>query len=111
MTQQKIPNDFKAEKEFPKEDIKEVVIKKSLSYQVSSGLKEEIYEMIFSKTADQVTLRKWVEGWLPQIRASADLTSSNKFKDALKKGVPIEVRGEVWEHFLGNDLKVNDSLY
>ena len=67
--------------------------------------------MIFSKTQDQVTLRKWVDGWLPQIRASADLTNSKSFKDALKKGVPIEVRGEAWEHFIGNDLKVNEQLY
>ena len=62
---QKIPQDFNAKKENTQEIKKEVYIKKSLSYQVSSGLKEEIYEMIFSKTADQATLRKWVEGWLP----------------------------------------------
>jgi len=40
---------------------------KSLSeaYKVSSGLKEEIYEMIFSRTQDQSYLRKWVDTLLP----------------------------------------------
>ena len=64
--------------------------------------------MIFSKTGDQTALRKWVEGWMPQIRASVDLPSSRSFTDALRKGVPAEVRGEVWEHFIGNDIKVNE---
>ena len=25
--------------------------------------------------------------------------------------MPIEVRGEVWEHFIGNDMRVNETLY
>ena len=79
----------------------------AMTYQMSSGLKEEIYEMIFSKTSDQALLRKWVDGWLPQIRANSDLSSSRGFKEALKRGVPIEVRGEAWEYFIGNDLRVN----
>ena len=78
---------------------------------MSSGLKEEIYEMIFSKTADQALLSKWVDGWLPQIKSNADLSSSRGFKDALKRGVPIEVRGEAWECFIGNDLRANEQLY
>mmetsp|Transcript_37445 Transcript_37445/g.49243 ORF Transcript_37445/g.49243 Transcript_37445/m.49243 type:complete len:82 (-) Transcript_37445:736-981(-) len=67
--------------------------------------------MIFSKTQDQAQLRKWVESWLPQIRNNTDLTSSRGFRDALRKGVPIEVRGEAWESFIGNDLRVNEPLY
>ena len=78
---------------------------------MSSGLKEEIYEMIFSKTADQALLRKWVDGWLPQIKSNVDLSGSRGFKDALKRGVPIEVRGEAWESFIGNDLRANEQLY
>ena len=77
------------------------------TYQMSSGLKEEIYEMIFSKTADQAVLRKWIDSWLPQIRNNANLSGSRSFTEALKKGVPIEVRGEAWEYFIGNDLRVN----
>ena len=83
----------------------------SSNYRVSSGLKDEIYDMIFSKTGDQALLRKWVDGWLPQIRAGNDLSSSRGFKDALKKGVPLEVRGEAWQLFIGNDLRVNKQLY
>ena len=39
------------------------------------------------------------------------MKSSKTFKEALKKGVPIEARGEVWELIIGNDLRVNRSLY
>ena len=39
------------------------------------------------------------------------MSGSRSFKDALKKGVPIEVRGEAWECFIGNDLRVNQQLY
>ena len=53
-------------------------------------------------------LRKWIDGWLPQIRAEADLSGSRGFKEALKKGVPIEVRGEAWEYFIGNELRANE---
>ncbi len=75
---------------------------------MSSGMKEEIYEMIFSKSLDQTYLRKWVDQWLPQVRNKVDLTSTRGFRDALKKGVPMEVRGEAWEYFIGNDLRVNE---
>ena len=67
--------------------------------------------MIFSKTADQALLRKWVDGWLPQIKSNVDLSGNRGFKDALKRGVPIEVRGEAWESFIGNDLRANEQLY
>jgi len=39
------------------------------------------------------------------------LTSSRGFKEAVRKGVPMEVRGEAWEYFIGNDLRVNQQLY
>jgi hypothetical protein len=37
--------------------------------------------------------------------------SNRGFREALKRGVPIEVRGEVWEHLIGNDLRINETLY
>ena len=29
----------------------------------------------------------------------------------MKKGIPAEARGEVWDLFLGNDLRINPALY
>ena len=84
---------------------------KSAAYQISSGMKEEIQEMIFSKTPDSANLRKWIDSWLPQVKAGNDLSSSRGFKEAIKKGVPVEVRGEAWEQFIGNELRVNTQLY
>ena len=66
---------------------------------------------MFSKTQDKQNLKKWLDTLLPQIKSGADLKSSKTFKEALKKGVPVEARGEVWELIIGNDLRVNRSLY
>ena len=74
-------------------------------------MKEEIHELVFSQTADKALLKKWIENYIPQIGSNSDLISNRGFKDALKKGVPIEVRGEVWTAFIGNDLRINETLY
>lgn len=29
----------------------------------------------------------------------------------MKKGVPVEVRGEVWSHIIGNQLRISEFLY
>ena len=39
------------------------------------------------------------------------MTGNKSFKEALKKGIPIEVRGEVWAELLGNPLRVTIDLY
>ena len=39
------------------------------TYQRGDSFKDEVYEMIFNKTAEPAVLRKWVDGWLPQVRA------------------------------------------
>lgn len=63
------------------------------------------------KVHDKALVKKWVDVHLPLIRSKGDLAASKPFKEALKKGVPLEVRGEVWEALLGNELKVNLTLY
>lgn len=83
-------------------------------------MKEEIYvskiilvniylsqDMVATKNQDKVALKKWIDTQLPLIRNKADLAKSKPFKEALKKGVPLEVRGEVWEALIGNELRIN----
>jgi TBC1 domain family member 14 len=48
---------------------------------------------------------------LPLIRNKGDLAGNKNFKESLKKGVPLEVRGEVWEALIGNEQRVNLKLY
>jgi hypothetical protein len=36
---------------------------------------------------------------------------SKKFKEAIKKGVPSELRGEIWRQMIGNDLRITEKLY
>ena len=86
-------------------------IKRGNGYQVAPDIKEEIQELVFSKTQDKQNLKKWLDSYLPQLKTGADLKSSKSFKEALKKGVPLEARGEVWQLFIGNHLRVNRSLY
>ena len=45
------------------------------------------------------------------IRSKADLMQSKPFKEAIKKGVPLEIRGEVWEALIGNELRINMQFY
>jgi|688.fasta_scaffold221687_2 hypothetical protein len=63
--------------------------------------------MVATKNKDKPSLGKWVDTHLPMIRNKADLTKSKPFKEALKKGVPLEVRSEVWEALIGNELRIN----
>lgn len=60
---------------------------------------------------DKAVLKKWLDVHLPLIRSKGDLVGSKSFKEALKKGVPLEVRGEVWEALIGNEQRVNMPLY
>jgi|688.fasta_scaffold249606_2 hypothetical protein len=39
------------------------------------------------------------------------MLDNSSFKKDLKKGLPVEVRGEVWSAFIGNNLHVNPKLY
>jgi hypothetical protein len=34
-----------------------------------------------------------------------------KFKDALRKGVPSELRGQAWSTMIGNELRITEKLY
>lgn len=52
-----------------------------------------------------------MDTYLPQLKAGIDLSGSSRFKDALKKGVPVKVRGEVWTAFIGNAFRVNRNMY
>ena len=67
--------------------------------------------MMFNKTHDKQALKKWYETLIPQMKEGVDLKASKTFKAALKRGVPIEARGEVWEMIIGNDLRITSSLY
>lgn len=71
----------------------------------------DLQERMATKTHDKAMLKKWVEVHLPLIRNKGDLAGSKPFKEALKNSVPLEVRGEVWEALLGNELRVNMNLY
>jgi len=41
----------------------------------------------------------------------SELADNKKFKNDLKKGIPIEIRGEVWSHIIGNQLRISETLY
>jgi len=77
-------------------------------------MKESIHELVCARSGtDKTTLKKWVDQYIPQLKNGAlvDLLATKNFKESLKKGVPVEVRGEVWEHFIGNHLRITVSLY
>ena len=64
-----------------------------------------------ARSNDKTTLKKWVDVHLPLIRAKGDLQNNKQFKEALKKSIPIEMRGEVWDALIGNEQKVSLKLY
>jgi hypothetical protein len=36
---------------------------------------------------------------------------TKKFKEALKKGIPASLRGDIWQQMIGNDLRITQKLY
>jgi hypothetical protein len=39
------------------------------------------------------------------------MPDEKKFKEALKKGIPSELRGIVWQELVSNDLRITNKLY
>ena len=39
------------------------------------------------------------------------MLDNSNFKKDLKRGIPAEVRGEVWSQFIGNTLRITPNLY
>ena len=37
--------------------------------------------------------------------------ANKKFKEAMKKGIPSELRGQAWSIMIGNELRITDRLY
>ena len=65
-------------------------------------------------------MKKWFETFIPKLQEHGYLTgapsvktmsSVRGFTDALKKGIPTEIRGQVWIDILGNELRISDLLY
>jgi hypothetical protein len=40
-----------------------------------------------------------------------NMSSVRGFVDALKKGIPTEIRGQAWSLILGNELRISPLLY
>ena len=60
---------------------------------------------------DKESVKQWVEVYLPKIKMTESkqlLTKDKKFKSALKKGIPSEIRGMIWEKLIGNHLRMTD---
>ena len=55
-------------------------------------------------------IKRWIDNYLPHMHRE-DLKNNKKFVADLKRGIPIEVRGEAWSGFIGNDLRINFKLY
>jgi hypothetical protein len=52
--------------------------------------------------------RKWIENYLPKIKTNrAEIIQNKTFNKDLRKGIPAEVRGEIWTALIGNQLRVN----
>lgn len=63
---------------------------------------------------DKDAVKFWLEEYLPKLKQNKESTkilSKKKFKEALKKGVPSEVRGYVWQELIGNELRITNKLY
>mmetsp|Transcript_18812 Transcript_18812/g.17957 ORF Transcript_18812/g.17957 Transcript_18812/m.17957 type:complete len:108 (+) Transcript_18812:606-929(+) len=39
------------------------------------------------------------------------MQSHKKFKESLKKGVPTELRGIVWQELIRNEIRITEKLY
>ena len=70
--------------------------------------------MFANTNTDKQVLKKWIDVFIPQLRIGTDMdksTHAKSFKEALKKGIPIEIRGDAWMYLVGNDQRIGKGLY
>ena len=61
----------------------------------------------------QKYVSRWTDKFLPMLWEGQikELKKKPKFKDGLKRGVPVQIRGEVWSLLIGNLLRITPLLY
>jgi hypothetical protein len=61
-------------------------------------------------STENADLKLWREKLLAELRLPP-AKASKKLTQALKKGVPSEIRGLAWQTMIGNELRITDKLY
>jgi len=56
-------------------------------------------------------IKRWQDDYLPKLLLNQDLSGSKKFKDDLRRGIPPEIRSEVWTQLIGNHIRCSPILY
>jgi hypothetical protein len=84
-------------------------------YQATPELKSQVLAIVTAKLTDerQALIKRWCEQYVPMLESGQRkaLKSQKRFKDDLKRGVPPEIRGEIWQHMVGNKLRITPALY
>ena len=69
-------------------------------YQATPDLKSQVLAIVTAKLTDerQALIKRWCEQYVPMLESGQRkaLKSQKRFKDDLKRGVPPEIRGEIW---------------
>lgn len=68
-------------------------------------------QVVLNNLPQEADLKKWTDTYLPALRKKQDMTSNSAFKSDLKKGIPAQIRGEVWLLFTKNPLHLKPKLY
>lgn len=77
-------------------------------------LSATIYLQYFTKFHDEKLIDQWFKTYLPMIKDAPELElllKVKKLKDEIIRGIPVPLRGHVWQSLVGNKLRVSSHLF
>ena len=76
-----------------------------------------VYLNYFKLSQDETLIDQWFKTYLPLIKDKAHqpdmsaLWESRKLRHEIANGIPVPLRGHVWQHLIGNKLRISEQLF
>jgi hypothetical protein len=75
-----------------------------------------VYLNYFTTMHDEKLIDQWFKLYLPMIKESAELdprslTKVKKLKYEIVRGIPVPLRGHVWQSLIANKLRISSHLF
>ncbi|CDW78866.1 tbc1 domain family member 14 [Stylonychia lemnae] len=76
-------------------------------------LSAAVYLNYFQKTHDEKHIDQWFKVYIPLIKEGYDeeFRKNKKLKQEIVSGIPVPLRGQVWQALVGNKLRISSFLF
>ncbi|MFS8160315.1 MAG: hypothetical protein ACMG6E_08930 [Candidatus Roizmanbacteria bacterium] len=65
----------------------------------------------FSSSHNEKLIDSWFKTYLPLIKENENFKSYKRLRQEIKKGVPVPLRGQVWQRLVSNKLRINNFMF